>query len=192
MSPSALICDCFSAAHPDSQRRPCYAADPDRRGSGGGKPELGSAPVGSKAAVSPEAVPAKTEWTMKHGIIRVLAVAILGLSDTAVGDQHSAAIQQGASPEVEVSASKKELLQHMKKLEERLPSELRRKLIVISMKLATGWCSPYAAREFEDEIDKLPAQERKTFEKEWKLVREHEAWPRLPPGKKAVSGSRSE
>jgi hypothetical protein len=129
---------------------------------------------------------------MKHGIIRLLAVAILGLSDTAVGDQPSAAIQQGASPEVEVSASKKELLQHMKKLEARLPSELRRKLIVISMKLATGWCSPYPAREFEDEIDKLPAQERKTFEKEWELVREHEAWPRLPPGKKAVSGSRSE
>ena len=127
---------------------------------------------------------------MKHGIIRLLAIVILGLSHTAVGDQLSDAVQRGSSPEVEVSASKKELLQRMKELEAKLPSELRRKLIIISMKLATGWCSPCPAREFEDKIDKLSAQERKKFEKEWKLVREHEAWPYLPPGKKPEAGSR--
>jgi hypothetical protein len=52
--------------------------------------------------------------------------------------------------------------------------------MVIHMKLVTGWCSPHLAVEFEKAVDKLPAGDRKDFEKEWKPVREHEAWPRWP------------
>jgi hypothetical protein len=68
----------------------------------------------------------------------------------------------------------------MDKLEVKLPPELKRKLIIISMKLATGWCSPYLAVEFEEEIEKLSAGKRKQFEPEWKEVREHQSWPRMP------------
>jgi hypothetical protein len=79
--------------------------------------------------------------------------------------------------------SKKELLKRMEALEENLPNGLARKLISISMKVATGWCSPYLAREFEAEIQKLPERERRRFDKEWKLVREHDAWPGRIAGK---------
>jgi hypothetical protein len=65
-------------------------------------------------------------------------------------------------------------------LQIKLPRDLARKLIVISMKLATGYCSPYAARELEEAIDAVPDRERKAFEKEWKMVREHKHWPRMP------------
>jgi hypothetical protein len=73
--------------------------------------------------------------------------------------------------------SKKELLRRIEALEPKLPNELARKLVTISMKIATGWCSPYLAKEFEAEVDKIRPGERRRFEKEWKLVREHEAWP---------------
>lgn len=127
---------------------------------------------------------------MKPSIIRSRAVAVLAASQAVPGLEHPAAIPQDGSSHEGMSPSKKELLKRMERLEAKLPPELARKLIVLSMKTATGWCSPYAAREFEDEIEKLPAGVRKKFEKEWKLVREHEAWPRLPPPKKAASASR--
>jgi hypothetical protein len=85
-------------------------------------------------------------------------------------------------------ASKKDLLKQMKALEAKLPRELARQLIV-SMKIATGWCSPYLAKEFETEVSNLPDQERKGFEKEWKAVREHEAWPTVIVSKQAGSSS---
>jgi hypothetical protein len=109
-----------------------------------------------------------------------------------MANQHPAAVHSPGAAGGESAARKKELFQRMKTLEEKLPLELRRKLIIISMKLATGWCSPYQAREFEIEIDKLPAEERKKFEKEWERVREHEAWPRLPAGKEEDSRSKRE
>ena len=78
-------------------------------------------------------------------------------------------------------ASKRELLAIMDKLEPKLPAELRRKLIVISMKLATGWCSPYLTVELEQEIEKLTVEEKKGLEPEWSEVKKHKAWPRMPP-----------
>jgi len=93
---------------------------------------------------------------------------------------------QPAKPS-DLEASKKDLLKLMDVLEVKLPRELARKLIVISMKIATGWCSPHLTKEFETEVDKLPEQERKRFEKEWKPVREHDAWPCVIAGKRAGS-----
>ena len=44
-------------------------------------------------------------------------------------------------------------------------------------------------KEFETELGKLPEQERKDFEKEWKAVREHEAWPTVIVNKQAGPSS---
>jgi hypothetical protein len=96
-------------------------------------------------------------------------------------------VQQAKLTDLE--ASKKELLKRMDVLEAKLPQELARRLIILSMKIATGWCSPYLAKEFEAEVDKLPDQERKRFEKEWKAVREHDAWPCVLARKKSGSSS---
>jgi hypothetical protein len=78
------------------------------------------------------------------------------------------------------SPARKELLKLIDQLEVKLPRDLARKLIVISMKLATGYCSPYDAKEFEEAIESIPDRDRKVFGKEWKLVREHRHWPRIP------------
>jgi hypothetical protein len=86
-------------------------------------------------------------------------------------------------PASDEAASKRQLFRLMDELEPKLPPELKRKLIIISMKLATGWCSPYLAVEFEDEIGKLSADTRRGFETEWKAVREHKSWPRMPQPK---------
>jgi hypothetical protein len=129
---------------------------------------------------------------MKCGILPLLLIAILGLPHLAIGNQDPVAVHSPGAAGGESAASKKELFERIKALQEKLPLELKRKLIVISMKLATGWCSPYQAQEFEAEIDKLPAEERKEFEKEWKRVREHEAWPHLPAGKEENSRSKQE
>lgn len=85
----------------------------------------------------------------------------------------------------DVETSKKDLLKKMSALEAKLPRELARQLIIISMNIATGWCSPYRVKEFETELGKLTEQERKDFEKEWKAVREHEAWPTMIVNKQA-------
>lgn len=78
------------------------------------------------------------------------------------------------------SQVRKELLRLMEELEVKLPRELARMLIVLSMKLSTGYCSPYAAKEFEEALAALPTGEIRPFEAEWKKVREHKHWPRLP------------
>jgi hypothetical protein len=101
----------------------------------------------------------------------------------------SAAKDPEPAKTVDDGASKKDLLKQMKALEAKLPRELARQLIIISMKIATGWCSPYLAKEFETEVGKLPEQERKSFEKEWKSVREHDAWPTVIVSKQAGSSS---
>jgi hypothetical protein len=81
------------------------------------------------------------------------------------------------------SPARKELLRLIGQFQVKLPRDLARKLIVISMKLATGYCSLYAAKELEEAIDAVPDRERKAFEKEWKMVREHKHWPRMPDRK---------
>ena len=78
------------------------------------------------------------------------------------------------------SPARKELLRLIDELEVRLPRELARELILISMKLSTGYCSPYAAREFEEAVASLSATEIRAFAAEWKKVREHKHWPRMP------------
>jgi hypothetical protein len=78
------------------------------------------------------------------------------------------------------SPARKELLSLIGQLEVKLPRDLARKLIVISMKLATGYCSPYPVKELEEAIEALPGREQKLFEKEWKMVREHKHWPCMP------------
>ncbi len=85
--------------------------------------------------------------------------------------------QDAEQPDAADSEAKKDLLKRMDTLETKLPPDLARKLIVISMKIATGWCSPHLTKEFAADIDKLTDEERKPFEKEWKAVREHRAWP---------------
>jgi hypothetical protein len=78
------------------------------------------------------------------------------------------------------SPARKELLRLIDELEAKLPRDLARKLIVISMKLSTGYCSPYATRDFEEAVDSLPTAETRGFASEWKKVREHKQWPRMP------------
>ncbi len=114
-----------------------------------------------------------------------VALPIGGTACAAVPGDDSHGAQQAESAGQE--ASRKELLARIDALEQKLPKELSRKLIVISMKISTGWCSPYLTKEFEDELNKLPRGERRRFEKQWKLVREHEAWPTLPAPRKGDS-----
>jgi hypothetical protein len=109
--------------------------------------------------------------------VRLTLAAVAALS-VALPAGASAGVQKDQVKDQE--AGKKELLKRIDALEGKLPPELARKLIVLSMKIATGWCSPFQAKEFEAEVDKLPNRERKRFEKEWKLVREHPAWPSVP------------
>jgi len=120
-------------------------------------------------------------------VLLVLAVSVLppvlAVSRAAVPASPAEDVQPAKPSDPE--ASKKDLLKRMEALEAKLPRELARKLIIISMKLTTGWCSPYETNEFETQVDKLPEQERKPFEKEWKVVREHEAWPSVIARKQA-------
>lgn len=119
----------------------------------------------------------------RFAAVSVLALATLGMCATPAAGESSPVVQDQKTPEpqpletVELDAGRKELLQFIAQLQRRLPGELERKLIIISMKIATGWCSPHYAKEFEDEVNKLSPGQRRRFEKEWKLVREHKAWP---------------
>lgn len=108
-----------------------------------------------------------------------------GVTGAVVACPATAAVRDFASSEQELegdprSPARKELLRLIDELELKLPRDLARKLIAISMKLATGYCSPYPVKEFEDPIQALPTSEVRKFEKEWKSVREHEHWPRMP------------
>jgi len=87
-----------------------------------------------------------------------------------------------------VRAKRKELVKLMEKLEEKLPPELARRLMIISMKLSTGFCSPQETRDFTADVENLPESDRKKFGKEWKQVREHPEYPcnkykQTPPAK---------
>ncbi len=85
----------------------------------------------------------------------------------------------------EIPETKKELLRLIAALRPKLPPELSRRLAVISMKIATGWCDPHLTAEFEQDLNARPDNERRRFEAEWKRVRAHEAWPRLKEEKPA-------
>ena len=111
---------------------------------------------------------------MRRGsaVIFLLALSLLPAAAQQTGDKAAEEKELEA-----VRAKRKELVKLMEKLEEKLPPELARRLIIISMKLSTGFCSPQETREFTDDIEKLPESERKKFEKEWKEVREHPEYP---------------
>lgn len=111
----------------------------------------------------------------------VAAVLILPCAGMPASPAQDAQADQPSEEE----ASRKDLLKRLDALEGKLPQELARKLIVISMKIATGWCSPHLAEEFEAEIDRLSERQRRRFEKEWKAVREHAAWPTVSARKQA-------
>ncbi|MGE5486492.1 MAG: hypothetical protein ACM3ZB_01570 [bacterium] len=119
----------------------------------------------------------------RFAAVPVLAFTTLGMCATPAAGESRPAVQEQKAPEeqpvetVELDAGRKELLKLIGQLQQKLPSELERKLIIISMKISTGWCSPHDAKEFEDEVNKLSPGQQRRFEKEWKLVREHKAWP---------------
>lgn len=85
----------------------------------------------------------------------------------------------------EIPQNKQELLRLIAALRPKLPPELSRRLAVIAMKIATGWCDPHLTAEFEQDLNARPGGERRRFEAEWKRVRAHEAWPRLKEDKPA-------
>jgi hypothetical protein len=45
------------------------------------------------------------------------------------------------------------------------------------MRIASGYCSPYPVREFEDALAALDPSAAKAFAAEWKRVKEHRLWP---------------
>jgi hypothetical protein len=112
----------------------------------------------------------------------MIALVGVGLAQSAPAQSSDAdhKSSQSEPAAVDEAADKEELIALIHKLQGELPDELERKLIVISLKLATGWCSPHLAVEFEKDLNKLPAKDRDDFEREWKLVREHPLWPRWP------------
>lgn len=120
--------------------------------------------------------------------IALSAVAAVSAGVQPQDQQESRPADAKAAPEakpietVELDAGRKELLQRMDDLQRKLPKELQRKLLIISMKLSTGWCSPHYAKEFEDDVNKLSPGQRRRFEKQWKLVREHPEWPTAAGG----------
>lgn len=120
------------------------------------------------------------------------AVASLALGLKLGGLEAAAALPGPRDPapktDDDSQARRKELLKLIDQLEVKLPRDLARKLIVISMKLATGYCSPYAAQELEEAIEALPESTRKIFEKEWQTVRQHAHWPRMPKDKDPAKG----
>lgn len=141
---------------------------------------------------------------LSHAIARcvapVLALCIALPAAAKPADALPAQKQQEASPAnakaapeakpietVELTAGRKELLQRIDELQRKIPKELERKLLIISMKLQTGWCSPIYAKEFEDEVNKLSPGERRRFEKEWKLVRENPEWPTVASGEEPAT-----
>ncbi|MGH9628956.1 MAG: hypothetical protein ACRD7E_11580 [Bryobacteraceae bacterium] len=74
---------------------------------------------------------------------------------------------------------KDELLDRIAKLQDKVPDELQTSLALISMKLATGYCSPYRVDRFEKRLAGLDHGEREKFAEEWKLVKEHPLWPSI-------------
>jgi hypothetical protein len=115
-------------------------------------------------------------------VLPILALPCRAVPQSEAGDSKQATA--GRRP-----AGKADLLQRIEALEAKLPPELARQLIIISMKIATGWCSPHLAEAFETEVGKLPERERKGFEAEWKAVREHDFWPTVIVRKQSGSST---
>lgn len=74
---------------------------------------------------------------------------------------------------------KAELLEHIEDLQRDIPKSLRTELMIISMKLATGYCSPYRVQRFEENLAKLDAGEKRKFAEELETVRAHPLWPSM-------------
>ncbi len=76
-----------------------------------------------------------------------------------------------------LKARKRELMKLVDELEGKLPKDLQRRLMIISMKIYTGYCSPRIIKEFEDAVNALPEHELKRFKNEWRRMCEHSEWP---------------
>jgi hypothetical protein len=108
--------------------------------------------------------------------------AALGIAALAAGLSLAPAVAQDKKADSNVTADevkkqKRELLRRMEELEAKLPSGLARKVMILSMRIASGYCSPYAVRDFEDELAAVDPAAAKLFEAEWKRVKEHPLWP---------------
>ena len=103
-------------------------------------------------------------------------VALLGASVFARVDVQDKPLEPKVAAEA-LKRQKKELLRRMEELESKLPPELARKLMILSMRIASGYCSPYPVRDFEDDLAAVDPSVAKSFEAEWKRVKEHPLWP---------------
>jgi hypothetical protein len=83
------------------------------------------------------------------------------------------------APAETAADGKAELLERIEKLQEEIPDELRTKLAIIAMKLATGYCSPWRVDAFEKALATVDADRREKFAEEWQLVKQHPLWPSL-------------
>jgi hypothetical protein len=99
---------------------------------------------------------------------------ILGLLLTPLGFAEDSAPAQST-----VEQQRAELLEQIEDLQRRIPKDLRTDLAIISMKLATGYCSPYRVREFEDALSALPKGKQGRFAKELTKVQSNPLWPSL-------------
>ena len=81
--------------------------------------------------------------------------------------------------QIPIEQQREELQDRIEKLQRRIPKDLQTHLAIISMKLATGYCSPYRVQEFEDELTALPKGKQRRFAKELAAVQSHPLWPSL-------------
>ena len=87
------------------------------------------------------------------------------------------AADAGTSAPAPAEEQRAELLERIEDLQRRVPKDLRTDLMIISMKLSTGYCSPYRVQEFEDALDALPESKQRRFSKELAAVQSHPMWP---------------
>ena len=101
----------------------------------------------------------------------VLCFCLLLLPVYVAGDE--------AAEATRIEQQRDELQERIEKLQRRIPKDLQTDLAIISMKLATGYCSPYRVQEFEDELAALPKGKQRRFAKELTELQSHPLWPSL-------------
>ena len=113
---------------------------------------------------------------VRRGFAIALLFAGLSVAPTVVRSAATTGSEEAIDFEA-LRARKRELMTLVDQLKNKLPQDLQRCLLIISMKIYTGYCSPHTVREFEDAVNALPAHELASFENEWKRLREHPEWP---------------
>jgi hypothetical protein len=87
--------------------------------------------------------------------------------------------EDAAKEAVPIEEQREQLQEKIEKLQRRVPKDLQTDLAIISMKIATGYCSPYRVQEFEEALAALPKGKQRRFEKELADVQAHPLWPSL-------------